>query len=62
MSSPKVREQNHEQGFVNIGLGLDGYIAPEGMTMDKPEYKNRGAKLGALMGWVLSHTPRWDDL
>ena len=31
--------------FVNIGLSLDGYMAPEGMTMenwDKPEYKNWG--------------------
>lgn len=25
--------------FVNIGLSLDGYMAPEGMTMGKPEYK-----------------------
>ena len=23
--------------FVNIGLSLDGYMAPEGMTMGKPE-------------------------
>ena len=41
--------------FVNIGLSLDGYMAPEGMTMenwDKPEYKNWGAKWGALMGWI----------
>jgi dihydrofolate reductase len=41
--------------FVNIGLSLDGFMAPEGMTMenwDKPEYKNWGAKWGALMGWV----------
>jgi hypothetical protein len=33
--------------FVNIGLSLDGYMAPEGMTIenwDKPEYQNRGAK------------------
>ena len=43
--------------FVNIGLSLDGYMAPEGMTMenwDKPEYKNWGAKWGALMGWALN--------
>ena len=43
--------------FVNIGLSLDGYMAPEGMTMenwDRPEYKNWGAKWGALMGWVSS--------
>ena len=36
--------------FVNIGLSLDGYMAPEGMTMenwDTPEYKNWGAKWGA---------------
>src|SRR3954462_13559623 len=39
--------------FVNIGLSLDGYMAPEGMTMGKPEYKNWGAKWGALMGWLL---------
>jgi dihydrofolate reductase len=39
--------------FVNIGLSLDGYMAPEGMTMDNPEYKNWGAKWGAMMGWIL---------
>ena len=43
--------------FVNIGLSLDGYMAPEGMTMenwDKPEYKNWGAKWGALMAWIIN--------
>jgi len=40
--------------FVDIGLTLDGYMAPEGMTMGKPEYKNRGAKWGALMAWILN--------
>jgi dihydrofolate reductase len=43
--------------FVNIGLSLDGYMAPEGMTMenwDKPEYKNWGAKWGALMRWLVN--------
>ena len=43
--------------FVNIGLSLDGYMAPEGMTMenwDRPEYKNWGAKWGALMGRILN--------
>ncbi len=30
--------------FVNIGLSLDGYMAPEGMTMENPGYKNWGAK------------------
>lgn len=40
--------------FVNIGLSLDGYMAPEGMTMKNPSYKNWGAKWGALMGWLLN--------
>jgi dihydrofolate reductase len=42
--------------FVNIGLSLDGYMAPEGMTIenwDRPEYKDWGAKWGALMSWAL---------
>ena len=41
--------------FVNIGLSLDGYMAPEGMTLEhwnRPEYKDWGAKWGALMGWI----------
>ena len=43
--------------FVNIGLSLDGYMAPEGMTMEHwsdPAYKSWGAKWRALMGWLLS--------
>lgn len=43
--------------FVNIGLSVDGYMAPEGMTMENwnnPEYKNWGAKWGALMSWVFN--------
>jgi len=43
--------------FVNIGLSLDGYMAPEGMTMEnweKPEYKNWGAKWGTLMAWLIN--------
>ena len=43
--------------FVNIGLSLDGYMAPEGMTIenwDRPEYKDWSAKWGALMSWILS--------
>jgi dihydrofolate reductase len=40
--------------FVNIGLSLDGYMAPEGMTMGQPEYKNWGAKWGAMMAWILN--------
>lgn len=42
--------------FVNIALSLDGYMAPEGMTLenwDRPDYKNWGAKWGALMAWAL---------
>ena len=42
--------------FVNIGLSLDGYIAPEGMAIehwDNPAYKGWGAKWGAMMGWIL---------
>lgn len=42
--------------FVNIGLSLDGYMAPEGMALENwsnPEHKNWGAKWGSLMGWVL---------
>jgi len=40
--------------FVNIGLSLDGYMAPEGMTMENPGYKNWGAKWGALMTWLMN--------
>jgi dihydrofolate reductase len=42
------------QVFVSIGLSLDGYMAPDGMTMGKPEHKNWGAKWGALMAWMLN--------
>ena len=43
--------------FVNIGLSLDGCMAPEGMTLEhweKPEYKSWGAKWGALMSWIIN--------
>lgn len=43
--------------FVNIALSLDGYMAPEGMTIehwDKPAYKSWGTKWGALMAWILN--------
>lgn len=40
--------------FVSIALSLDGYMAPDGMTMINPGYKNWGAKWGALMGWLLN--------
>jgi dihydrofolate reductase len=42
--------------FVNIALSLDGYMAPEGMTLEHwttPGYKNWGAKWGALMRWII---------
>ena len=39
--------------FVSIGLSLDGYMAPDGMRMDDPTYKNWGAKWGALMAWLI---------
>jgi len=48
--------------FVNIGLSLDGYMAPEGMTMGNPEYKNWGAKWGALMGWLIHQQAFRDHL
>ena len=43
--------------FVSIALSLDGYMAPEGMTMehwDNPAYKSWGAKWGALMAWLIN--------
>jgi dihydrofolate reductase len=43
--------------FVNIALSLDGYMAPEGMTLEHwttPEYKSWGAKWGALMSWLIN--------
>ena len=40
--------------FINIGLSLDGYMAPEGMTMENPAYKNWATKWGAMMGWIMN--------
>ena len=51
--------------FVNIGLSLDGYMAPEGMTIEHwgdPGYRNRGAKWGALMRWLISQQYFRDNL
>lgn len=48
--------------FVNIGLSLDGYMAPEAMTMGKPEIRNWGAKWGALMVWILKQQAFRDNL
>lgn len=42
--------------FVNIGLSLDGYMAPEGMDLENwenPQHKNWGSKWGKLMSWIL---------
>ena len=42
--------------FANIGLSLDGYMAPEGMALEHwstPGYRQWGAKWGALMTWIL---------
>ena len=41
--------------FINIGLSLDGYMVPEGMTLenwDTPDYKGWAAKWGTMMGWI----------
>jgi dihydrofolate reductase len=48
--------------FVNIGLSLDGYLAPDGMTMENPGYKNWATKWGALMSWLLSQQHMRDNL
>ena len=48
--------------FVNIGLSLDGYMAPVGMTMGKPEHKNWGAKWGAMMSWIMKQQYFRDNL
>ncbi len=51
--------------FVNNGLSLDGYMAPEGMTMEHwqtPGYKNWGAKWGTMMAWILKQQAFRDNL
>jgi dihydrofolate reductase len=48
--------------FVNVALTLDGYMAPEGMTMLNPGYKEWGAKWGALMAWALNQQHMRDNL
>lgn len=43
--------------FVSIALSLDGYMAPEGMSIEHwntPDYKSWGAKWGALMAWLIN--------
>ena len=39
--------------FVNVAVSLDGYLAPEGMTMEDPDQMGWGAKWGALMAWLI---------
>jgi hypothetical protein len=51
--------------FVNIGLSLDGYLAPEGMTLENwnnPNYKNWATKWGAMMGWAFNQQYLRDNL
>lgn len=51
--------------FVNIALSLDGFMAPEGMTLEHwgdPAHKSWGAKWGALMNWLLSQQYMRDRL
>jgi dihydrofolate reductase len=48
--------------FISVGLSLDGYLAPDGMTMENPGYKNWGTKWGALMGWLLNQQYTRDSL
>ena len=51
--------------FVNIALSLDGFMTPDGMTIDNwdtPEHKNWGAKWGALMNWIINQQFFRDNL
>lgn len=51
--------------FVNIGLSLDGYLAPEGMTLEHwedPGYRNWGAKWGTMMSWIAEQQHFRDNL
>ncbi|MGN2393709.1 dihydrofolate reductase family protein, partial [Pelomicrobium sp. G1] len=46
---------NVSKVFVNIALSLDGYMAPEGMTLENWDRPERWAdKWGALMAWALN--------
>jgi dihydrofolate reductase len=40
--------------FVSIAMSLDGFMAPEGMTMSDPGHMGWGAKWGALMAWIIN--------
>ena len=42
--------------FAQLAMSLDGYAAPEGMTMDHwddPAYQEWGVKWGTLMAWLV---------
>jgi dihydrofolate reductase len=50
-----MKDSEMSKVFVNVGMSLDGYIAPEGMTMehaDHPAYKDWMGKWMQLQGWV----------
>lgn len=48
--------------FISIGLSLDGYMAPEGMTMADPNHLGWGVKWGHLMAWALAQQAMRDNL
>ncbi len=51
--------------FVNIGLSLDGYMAPDGMTLEHwatPGYRDWGARWGRLMAWLIKQQYMRDQL
>jgi dihydrofolate reductase len=51
------QEERMSKVFVNIGLSLDGYMAPEGMNLENwnnPDYKNWASKWGKLMAWIIN--------
>ena len=47
---------------MNIGPSLDGYLAPDGMTMSDSEHLEWDAKWGAMMGWLVNQPAFRDTL
>jgi len=50
-----MKESGMSKVFVNVGMSLDGYIAPEGMDLehaDDPAYKDWMGKWMQLQAWV----------
>ena len=50
-----MKESEMSKVFVNVGMSLDGYIAPEGMDLehaDDPTYKDWMGKWMQLQAWV----------